>query len=126
MGESVRGAASAVLLICLLTFAVACAAAGPAAAQGSRAPGSSGGLPTALPGTPIGANALVTPARPDVVPPGRRRTAERVGAAADAVGKVRRERREYPRSTREVFLKGVDRWQVSYFARTPPGAPRKE
>ena len=39
---------------------------------------------------------------------------------------MRRERREYPRSTREVFLKGVDRWQVSYFARTPPGAPRKE
>ncbi|MDQ3723853.1 MAG: glycosyltransferase 87 family protein, partial [Actinomycetota bacterium] len=42
------------------------------------------------------------------------------------VGKVRSERREYPRSTRDVFLKGVDRWQVSYFERTPPGAPRKE
>ena len=49
-----------------------------------------------------------------------------VGAIADAVAKVRRERREYPGSTREVFLKGVDRWQVSYFARTPEGAPRKE
>ena len=124
MTASVRGAASAALLICLLVLA--CAAAGPAAAQAPAAPGSSGGLPTALPGTAVSPNALVSPPRPDVPPPGRRRTAERVGATADAVEKVRRERREYPRSTREVFLKGVDRWQVSYFARTPPGAPRKE
>jgi len=68
----------------------------------------------------------VRPAQPDVPPKGRRLTAARVGASADRVEKVHRERREWPRSTREVFLKGVDRWQVSYFARTPPGAPRKE
>ena len=39
---------------------------------------------------------------------------------------MRRARREYPGSTREVFLKGGDRWQVSYFADTKPGTPRKE
>ena len=39
---------------------------------------------------------------------------------------MRRERRRYPGSTREVFQKGADRWQVSYFAKVPPGAPRKE
>jgi len=121
--RGMRGAASVALLIGLLA-----AAAGPAAAQGSRAPsgGSSGGFPTALPGTPVSPNALVSPPRSDVPPKGRRLTAQRVGASADAVEKVRRERREWPRSTREVFLKGVDRWQVSYFARTPPGTPRKE
>ena len=69
---------------------------------------------------------LVRPPRDDVPPAGRGLTAERVGAIADRVAKVRRERREYPGSTREVFLKGSDRWQVSYFAKTRPGTPRKE
>ncbi|HEV2775822.1 MAG TPA: hypothetical protein VGV90_09550 [Solirubrobacteraceae bacterium] len=122
-----RGAATAVLLICLL--AAAAATAGPAVAQQagtSSGPSARTGVPTALPGSAISPNALVRPRRDDVPPTGRRLTADRVGAVADAVEKVRRERREWPRSTREIFLKGVDRWQVSYFARTPPGAPRKE
>ena len=124
----VRGAATAVLLSCLL--ALAAASAGPAAAQqaGTLTGGSasSTGLPTSLPGAAISADKLVRPARSDVPPKGRRLSAARVGAVADKIEKVRRERREWPRSTREVFMKGVDRWQVSYFARTPPGAPRKE
>ena len=113
----VRGLVGAAWLIALLALA------GPAAAQSG---GSSAGFPTALPGKPVSPNALARPLRPDVAPQGRRRTATRVGAVADAVEKVRRERREHPRSVREVFLKGTDRWQVSYFAPTPPGAPRKE
>ena len=124
-GRGLRGAATAVLLACLIAVA-----AGPAAAQGPAGTSSAGtatpGLPTNLPGTPLGPNALTRPPRPDAPPVGRRLTEVRVGRIADAVEKVRRERREYPRSTREVFLKGVDRWQVSYFARTPPGEPRKE
>ncbi|MDP8968386.1 MAG: glycosyltransferase 87 family protein, partial [Actinomycetota bacterium] len=68
----------------------------------------------------------VRPAREDEPPPGRALTAERVGAIADRIAKVRRARREHPGSTREVFLKGSDRWQVSYYARTKPGEPRKE
>ncbi|MDP1848201.1 MAG: hypothetical protein Q8K79_10465, partial [Solirubrobacteraceae bacterium] len=124
------GAPAAALLACLLAMALAGAAAGPAAAQQRAGAPSAGtatpGLPTNLPGTPLGPNALTRPARPDVPPAGRRLTEVRVGRMADRIEKVRRERREYPRSTREVFLKGVDRWQVSYFARTPPGEPRKE
>ena len=66
------------------------------------------------------------PPRDDVPPAGRRLTAERVGEVAGRVAKVRRELREHAGWTREVFLKGVDRWQVSYFARTEPGTGRKE
>jgi hypothetical protein len=114
----VRRAACAALLLVLL-------AAAPAAAQ-VRSPGNSGGLPSNLPGTPVSPNALVRPTSDDVPPPGRGLTAQRVGAIADRVDKVRRARHEHPRSTREVFLKGTDRWQVSYFADTKPGTPRKE
>ena len=39
---------------------------------------------------------------------------------------MRRELRRYPGSAREVFQKGTDRWQVSYFAKVPVGAARKE
>src|SRR6185295_1583784 len=75
---------------------------------------------------PASPTALVRPQRDDVMPAGRRLIADRASALANAVAKVRRERREHPRSTREVFLKGNDRWQVSYFADTKPGQPRKE
>jgi len=91
-----------------------------------RSPGTSGGLPTNLPGTAVSPTQLVRPPREDVVPPGRVLTAARAGAIAERIAKVRRERREYRGSTREVFLKGTDRWQVSFFAKTKPRQPRKE
>jgi hypothetical protein len=113
-----------------LTFLLA--AAQPAAAQ-ERAPGSAGsssrpaaGMSTRLPGTPVRSDELVRPRREDVAPPGRELTGARAGQIADALGAVRRERRRYPGATREVFLKGPSRWQVSYFAKVPVGAPRKE
>jgi hypothetical protein len=115
----IRGAAwIAALVLCL-------AAAGPAAAQ-VREPGSAGALKSGLPRAAVRGDQLSLPPRADVPPPGRRLTAQRVGAIADRIDKVRRERRRFPGSTREVFLKGTDRWQVSYFAKVPPGAPRKE
>src|SRR4051794_34790781 len=123
----VRSAVRAVALLVVLGAAAAAAAPAPAAAQQIRAPGSSsagGGLPTGLPGKPISPNALVRPARNDVPPPGRRLTADAVADTADSLDKVRGARRDYPGSTREVFLKGIDRWQVSYFADTKPGEPR--
>lgn len=114
----------------MLTFLLA--AAQPAVAQ-ERTPGSAGsssqaaaGMPTGLPGTPVSSDELVRPPREDVVPPGRELTGTRAGEIADAVAAVRRERRRYPGATREVFLKGPSRWQVSYFAKVPPGAPGKE
>jgi hypothetical protein len=124
-----RGAVrSAVCAVALLMVLLAAAAA-PAGAQQISAPGSSsagGGLPTGLPGKPVSPNALVRPSRNDVPPPGRRLTGDAVGNTADSLDKVRDARRKYPGSTREVFLKGVDRWQASYFADTKPGQPRKE
>ena len=114
-----RGAAwIAALMLCL-------AAAPPAAAQ-VREPGSAGALRTGLPHAPVGSDQLSVPAREDVPPPDRGLTAQRVGTIADRLENVRRERRRFPGSTREVFLKGADRWQVSYFAKVPPRAPRKE
>jgi hypothetical protein len=114
-----RGAAwVAALALCL-------AAAAPAAAQ-ERRPGSAGSIEAGLPKAAADPNALSLPARDDVAPRGRRLTARAVGTIADRLGIVRAERRRYPGSTREVFLKGTDRWQVSYYARTPPGSPRKE
>ncbi|MEA2240829.1 MAG: hypothetical protein QOD24_385 [Solirubrobacteraceae bacterium] len=115
----IRGAASVAALVLCLT------AAGPAAAQ-VREPGSAGALKAGLPHAAARSDQLALPARQDVPPPGHGLTAQRVGAIAGRLEKVRRERRRYPGSTREVFLKGADRWQVSYFAKVPPGAPRKE
>jgi hypothetical protein len=115
------GAVCAALLIALLS-------AGPAAAQ-LRAPGSETSppaLPTNLPGTAISPDALTRPPHEDEPPPGRGLTAERVRAIADGVAKVRRELARRPGYRAEVYLKGVARWQVSYFDKTPPGAPRRE
>jgi len=59
-------------------------------------------------------DALVSPAYTDVAPAGHRRTADAMGAIADRVGAVIRARR-HGRTTRQVFLKGPFRWQVSYY-----------
>ena len=69
-------------------------------------------------------DALVAPQDLDAVAPGRRLSGAQAGAIADRLPEVRHEKRRYPGSTREVFLKGSDRWQASYFAKTRPGAPR--
>jgi len=69
---------------------------------------------------------LLAPQSLDRVPPGHRLTGARAGAISDRIEEVRHEQRRYPGSTREVFQKGGDRWQISYFAKVPAGAPRKE
>ncbi|MDX6690643.1 MAG: hypothetical protein QOG15_2100 [Solirubrobacteraceae bacterium] len=115
-----RGAACcAALLICLLI-----AAAPAAAAQGTQ--GSEPPLRAGVPSAPVSADALTSPQRDDVAPAGHRLAAAQVRRIADRIGKVRDARRKYPGSTREVYLKGSARWQVSYFAKVPAGAPRKE
>jgi hypothetical protein len=110
----------------LMTFLLAST---PAAAQG-RAPGSSGpalgGLSTVLPGSPLRSDGLVRPQRQDVAPAGRRLAPDHAGAIADRLDAVRRERASHPGATREVYEKGPGRWQVSYFAKVPPGDPRVE
>jgi hypothetical protein len=79
-----------------------------------------------LSAVPVAGDALVAPPSQDVAPPGHRLSADQAGAITAKVDDVRHELRRYPGSAREVFQKGIDRWQVSYFAKVPPGAPRKE
>jgi len=111
------------VLLAALALSAGAPTAGAAAPAGSTrsAPGLRAGLPSAAaPGAPV------PPVRSDVPPPGRRMTPDQVGRIADALALVRKERRGYPGSTRESYVKGADNWQVSYFARVPPGKPRKE
>jgi hypothetical protein len=69
---------------------------------------------------------LKSPPSLDKPPPLRQLTGNQVLRIADAVEKVRDERAKHPGSTWAVFLKGGNLWQVSYYAKTPPKAPRKE
>ncbi len=118
----------------LLTFLVAApVAAGSASTPTSSAArlGTAGLAPTPtltkpLSAVPVAGDALVAPASQDVAPPGHRLAAKQAGAVAEKLDEVRDELRRYPGATREVFQKGTDRWQVSYFAKVPVGAPRKE
>ncbi len=109
----------------LLTILLAAAPAVEAASAGSASAAPALGAPLSSVAAPRGDD-LVAPSSLDVVPAGRRLTGARAGAIADRVSDVRREKRRYPGSTREVFQKGGGRWQISYFARVPAGAPRKE
>lgn len=90
---------------------------------GLLAPGASAQTPgsaAATTTTPSGPNitdpnAVVAPPTLLRPPKGRRlsgRAAERI---ADGVPKIVALRRDHPRATREAFLKGTDRWQVSYY-----------
>src|ERR671926_586547 len=72
------------------------------------------------PGTATDPNALVSPERLDVPPPGRRLTGVQGQRIAERVPKVRRTRARHPGSFPNVFLKGPGRWQVSFFSRDKP------
>jgi len=97
------------MLVMLVT-----AAAAPGATAAATAPAVT---------APASTNALGPPTLGSGLP--RRIPSARAGRIADALPLVRGERRRYPGTTREVTAKD-SRWQVSYFARTPPGSPRKE
>lgn len=71
--------------------------------------------PPASAAAPPDPNALQSPPTFDQLPPGHRLTASRAIAIADALPKVRAARRAHRGSTRGAFLKGADRWQVSYY-----------
>ena len=75
---------------------------------------------------PAGAQELTTPSQLGEPPDGRERSSREVLRIADRLEVVRDERAEFPGSTRKAFMKGTDRWQVSYYARTPPGERQHE
>jgi hypothetical protein len=90
--------------------------ASPAASSAAQTPGSAATDP----------NALTRPLFVDRAPAGRRRSARQVLAIAGRLRDVRATLRTHPGATRTAFLKGADRWQVSYYARRPRGAALKE
>jgi hypothetical protein len=128
-----RAACCAASLTILLAAAPAAGAASTATpAAGPLTAPAAGAAPTAtrtapaLASLPVAGDGLVAAPRQDVAPPGRRLSPDQAGAIAGKLGDVRHELRRYRGATREVFPKGTDRWQVSYFAKVPAGAPRKE
>ncbi|MDX6649535.1 MAG: hypothetical protein QOJ97_1486 [Solirubrobacteraceae bacterium] len=98
-----------------------CAAAAPAA--GDPLKEESARVVTRSPADP---NALTTPPRQDRPPPGHVRSAVEVLAIARRVPSVAAVLRRHPGHTETAYLKGSDRWQVSYFERARPKQPRRE
>jgi hypothetical protein len=78
---------------------------------------------TTVAAPPADPNALSLPADEDAVPPGHARSARQVTRIADALPDVRAARRKHPGSYSTAYMKGTDRWQVSYFT---PGRQRVE
>jgi hypothetical protein len=80
----------------------------------------------ALAGPAGAASDLRFPPRQDRPPAGHVRTALQVLAIADQVPKVRAILPHHPGYSRTAYLKGPDRWQVSWFDREVKRKPRKE
>ena len=81
-----------------------------------------GGCPAAA----SAASDLRFPPTQDRPPPGHVRSAREVLGIAGAVAKVRAILPHHPGYTRTAYLKGADRWQVSWFDRQRRGHERKE
>lgn len=98
-----------------------CAAAAPAAAATTetRAPLA----PAAKAPDP---NGLTTPATQDEPPPGHRRSAGQVLLIARGVPRIAEMLRRHRGHTASAYMKGADRWQVSFFDPARRGKPRKE
>lgn len=110
-----RRALGAVVAVMLVALGLALT---PAAALADQAP-----IATALPGQPAGSadgNALTTPPTPDTPPQGHRLTSQKVQAIADAQSNIKAMKKKYPGAYPGVFLKGQQRWQVSYYGKFKP------
>lgn len=113
---------SAPLAAALLALALASPAA---ASTSSRAPRpNTSSLTTAkraapaasVPQATVSEAPVPVPASP-IPPPGRRLSPDRVLAIAEALPKMRAVRRKYPGSYGGAYLKGPERWQVSFFSK---------
>jgi hypothetical protein len=97
---------------------IACAAATPAGAAFTK--------PVSATTKAADPNGLTTPERQDRPPKGHVRSAAQVLAIARRVPSVAAVLRRHPGHTETAYLKGADRWQVSYFERSRPRQPRRE
>jgi hypothetical protein len=110
----VRRVAARLLAVLVLAGVLVAPAAAPAAQ-------STGLLPTA----PTDPNALSRVDRLDGTPPGHRLVGQQALAIAQRSSKVKEALEDHPKARPEVFLKGPNDWQVSWF--TPgTGEARKE
>ena len=102
---------AAAILAAALALGVAASPAGAANTPGSA---------------PRDPNALISPKTEDRPPAGYRRSAIQVIAIARRVPKIADVLRRHPGYTRDAYLKGANRWQVSFFEKSEPGEARKE
>ena len=102
---------AAAILAAALALGVAASPAGAANTPGSA---------------PRDPNALISPKTEDRPPAGYRRSANQVIAIARRVPKIADVLRRHPGYTRDAYLKGANRWQVSFFEKSEPGETRKE
>jgi hypothetical protein len=111
----VRRAVAALVAVLAVVLAVA-ALAGAALADTAPIATATGTQPA---GSPDG-NALTTPPSLDKAPQGHRLTGDQVQALADKQANIRAMKRKYVGAYPGVFLKGQQRWQVSYYAKSKP------
>lgn len=114
-----------------MKLAAAVIAAGISAAAAPAAPAATTAAPTATTAATktvtVDPNALTVPSSETARPEGRRLTARQATRIGASVPRIRRELRRNPGATSEAYLKGSDRWQVSWFARQrSPKDPRTE
>ena len=95
------------------------AAAGPAGAQNT---------PGSAPARPVDPNGLTTPRQQERPPKGHVRSAVQVIAIAKRVPRIADVLRRHRGYTETAYMKGADRWQVSFFAarRGARRRPRRE
>ncbi len=86
-----------------------------ALAVGSPAPAAAAASGNTLGTAPANGDEVRPPDSQTVPPPNHRLTGARAGRIADGVPKIRDLVRRHPGTTRQQFLKGADRWQVSYY-----------
>jgi hypothetical protein len=115
--RSPAGAARRVAVAAWVAFALAVAWPAGADASGSTESEPAPAVATErVAQAPTDPNALTSPATVDRPPPGHVLDARGATAIADIVPKIRDVRRRHrPGVTSRAFLKGSDRWQVSYY-----------
>ena len=89
----------------------------------AASPAGAANTPGSAPGTPTLSS---RPRRSDRPPAGYRRSAIQVIAIARRVPRIADVLRRHPGYTRDAYLKGANRWQVSFFEKSEPGEARKE
>jgi hypothetical protein len=121
----VRRALAPLLAVLAVAGVLIGIAAAPAVAPAQSASAGSSSIGSLLPTAPTDPNGLSRVQSLDGTPPGHRLVGQQALRIAARSSKVAEALREFPTAKPEVFLKGPNDWQISWF--TPgTGAARKE